>query len=109
MNILQFIKCLSFIIPFYLSLRVEEQWRENQVITKIKFWHNSNNENSEMNNKVNVARQFLLLNMFATVIAWNTFYSFKIAIPSISFLTSFLLLSGLFGAYLVYIRRNFKY
>ena len=85
MNIIQFIKCFSFIMPIYLSLRVEEQWRENKVITKIKLWHNSNNENSEMNNKVNVAKQFFSLNMFATVIAWNIFYSFKIPIPSTSF------------------------
>jgi len=50
-----------------------------------------------------------MLNMFATVIAWNIFYSFKIPIPSIIFLITFFILSILCGFYLLYIRINFKY
>jgi len=109
MNILHFLKCFLFIIPFFLSLLIEEQWKENQVIIKLKLWQNSSNENSEINNKLNVAKQFFMLNILATVIAWNTFYSFKIPIPGISFLISFLLLSILWGVYLLYIRMKFKY
>ena len=109
MDILHFIKCLLFIIPLYISIFFEEQWRQNKVINKISFLKNNSNENSAIDNIFNVARQFFLLNMLATVIAWNIFYSFKIAIPSTTFLITFLLLSVLWGIYLLYIRMNFKY
>ena len=84
-NILHLLKCCLFIMPYYLSLRVEQQWKENQVINKISFWQSTENENPEINRKLNVAKQFSMLNMFATVIAWNIFYSFKIPIPGIFF------------------------
>ncbi len=107
-DIIHFIKCFLFIIPLYLSLRIEEQWREKQIIIKLKFWNNTSNDNLENNNFV-PAKQLFLLNMLATVIAWNIFYSFKIPVPSTTFLITFLLLSLLCGIYLLYIRINFKY
>ena len=79
------IKCSLFIIPLIISLRVEEQWRNNDIIIKFKLWNSTSSGNSEKNNKFVPAKQFFMLNMFATVIAWNIFYSFKIPIPSTSF------------------------
>ena len=50
-----------------------------------------------------------IFNIGATVIAWNIFYSSKIPIPGKTFLITFLLLSVLWGIYLLYIRMNFKF
>ena len=109
MNILLFLKCFLFIIPLIISLRVKEQWRKNNIIIELKLWNSTSSGNSEQDNKFVPAKQFFLLNMFATVIACNIFYSFKIPIPSTSFFISFLILSILCGIYLLYIRINFKY
>ena len=96
------IKCSLFIIPLIISLRVEEQWRNNNRIIEFKLWNSTSSGNSEKNNKFVPAKQLFMLNMFATVIAWNIFYSFKISIPSTSFLITFLILSILCGIYLLY-------
>lgn len=108
-HILHIIKCFLFIIPLIISIRTEQKWIQNKIIVRMKFWHNTGNENSEQNNRFIPAKQFFMLNMFATVIAWNVFYSFNIPIPSIKFLITFLLLSVSCGIYLLYIRMNLKY
>ena len=108
-HIIHIIKCFLFLIPLIISMHVEQKWIQNKIIIRLKFWHNTNNENSVKNNRFVPAKQFFMLNMFATVIAWNVFYSFKIPIPSTTFLITFLLLSVSCGIYLLYIRMNFKY
>lgn len=41
MDILHFIKCFLFIIPLIISLRIEEQWRNNKIIFKLNLWNNT--------------------------------------------------------------------
>ncbi|MGB3636490.1 MAG: hypothetical protein WBA39_02710 [Rivularia sp. (in: cyanobacteria)] len=108
-HIINILKYFLLIIPLIISLRIEAQWRKNKIIVELKFWNNTSNGNPEENNRFVPAKFFFMLNMLATVIAWNIFYSFKIPIPSTTFLISFLLLSVLCGIYLLYIRMNFKY
>ncbi|BAY81745.1 hypothetical protein NIES267_12220 [Calothrix parasitica NIES-267] len=95
-------------IPLIISFNIENNWKKNKII-KLKSWNNTSNEKSEQSNKLAPEKQFYMLNMFATVIACNVFYSFKIPIPSMKFLFAFSILSILCGIYLLYIRINFKY
>ena len=101
LDISQFIKSYLIAIPLILSLMIEDKWVKNNIIKNLKELHNS---------ELGFTHAYLIIfNIGATVIAWNIFYSFKIPIPSITFLIAFLLLSILWGIYLLYIRMNFKY
>jgi len=58
LTLMNIIKCSLFIIPLIISLRVEEQWRKNNIITELKLWNSTSSGNSEQNNKFAPAKQF---------------------------------------------------
>lgn len=101
LDIPQFIKCYLITIPLILTLIIEDKWVKSNIIKNLNEL-----DNSELSF---THTSLFIFNGGATVIAWNIFYSLKIHIISKTFLITFIILSVLWGIYLLYIRMNFKY
>ncbi|MGB3636491.1 MAG: hypothetical protein WBA39_02715 [Rivularia sp. (in: cyanobacteria)] len=100
LDISQFIKCYLLAIPLIFSLVIEDQWVKTNIIKNVK---------QEPMSELFIHTYLIIFNVAATVIAYNIFYSLNIPIISKTFLIIFVLLSVLWGIYLLYLRIRFKY
>lgn len=97
-NIHQYINFyLLFIIPFALSVFFEKKWIKRNVIEDAG------------EHPLSFLRVVLYIFCgFATILTYNVMSNFKIPLISVKFLIAFLLLSFLWGVYLLFIRIKFK-